>query len=41
MFAAAGFSELPELRELRQMFHEKYGDSLSVFVNQEVIVFLF
>ncbi|RID77667.1 hypothetical protein BRARA_A00557 [Brassica rapa] len=37
MFAAAGFSELPELRELRQMFHEKYGDSLSVFVNQELV----
>ncbi|KAL0687109.1 hypothetical protein Bca4012_086786 [Brassica carinata] len=37
MFAAAGFSELPELRELRQMFHEKYGDSLSVYVNQELV----
>ncbi|KAJ0251883.1 Regulator of Vps4 activity in the MVB pathway protein [Hirschfeldia incana] len=37
MFAASGFSELPELRELRQMFHEKYGDSLSVFVNQELV----
>ncbi|KAF8110919.1 hypothetical protein N665_0078s0106 [Sinapis alba] len=37
MFAASGFSELPELRELRQMFHEKYGDSLGVFVNQELV----
>jgi hypothetical protein len=36
MFAASGFSELPELRELRQMFHEKYTDSLALFVNQEV-----
>uniref|UniRef100_A0A1J3CZK5 IST1-like protein n=1 Tax=Noccaea caerulescens TaxID=107243 RepID=A0A1J3CZK5_NOCCA len=36
MFAASGFSELPELRELRQMFHEKYADSLGLFVNQEL-----
>jgi peroxiredoxin len=37
MFAASGFSELPELRELRQMFHEKYTDSLALFVNQELV----
>ncbi|CAH2077240.1 unnamed protein product [Thlaspi arvense] len=37
MFAASGFSELPELRELRQMFHEKYADSLGLFVNQELV----
>ncbi|XP_010432729.2 PREDICTED: uncharacterized protein LOC104716944 [Camelina sativa] len=37
MFAASGFSEMPELRELRQMFHEKYADSLGLFVNQELV----
>ncbi|KAL1210352.1 hypothetical protein V5N11_006684 [Cardamine amara subsp. amara] len=37
MFAASGFSELPELRELRQMFHERYADSLALFVNQELV----
>ncbi|KFK29843.1 hypothetical protein AALP_AA7G186000, partial [Arabis alpina] len=37
MFAASGFSELPELRELRQMFHERYADSLVLFVNQELV----
>ncbi|ESQ53936.1 hypothetical protein EUTSA_v10024566mg [Eutrema salsugineum] len=37
MFAASGFSELPELRELRQMFHDRYTDSLGLFVNQELV----
>ncbi|CAN8326951.1 unnamed protein product [Cochlearia groenlandica] len=37
MYAASGFSELPELRELRQMFHERYADSLGFFVNQELV----
>ncbi|XP_010535999.1 PREDICTED: uncharacterized protein LOC104811108 [Tarenaya hassleriana] len=37
MFAASAFSELPELRDLRQMFHEKYGESLELFVNQELV----
>lgn len=36
MFAAARFSDLPELRDLRQMFQERYGSSLECFVNQEV-----
>lgn len=35
MFAAARFSDLPELRDLRQMFQERYGNSLELFVNQE------
>ncbi|KAK7319996.1 hypothetical protein RJT34_04725 [Clitoria ternatea] len=35
MFAAARFSDLPELRELRQIFQEKYGNSLECYVNQE------
>ncbi|KAL1318644.1 hypothetical protein HN51_070960 [Arachis hypogaea] len=34
MFAAARFSDLPELRDLRQMFQERYGD-LECYVNQE------
>ncbi|XP_027358556.1 uncharacterized protein LOC113867432 [Abrus precatorius] len=35
MFAAARFSDLPELRDLRQVFQERYGDSLECYVNQE------
>ena len=38
MFAAARFSDLPELRELRDTFHERYGNSLEFFVNQKVIL---
>ncbi|CAL1414430.1 unnamed protein product [Linum trigynum] len=34
MFAAARFSDLPELRDLRQLFLERYGDSLELYVNQ-------
>ncbi|GLT98585.1 hypothetical protein SLE2022_160840 [Rubroshorea leprosula] len=34
MFAAARFSDLPELRDLRNIFHERYGNSLEFFVNQ-------
>ncbi|GKV06586.1 hypothetical protein SLEP1_g18460 [Rubroshorea leprosula] len=37
MFAAARFSDLPELRDLRNMFHERYGNSLELFVNQEFV----
>lgn len=37
MSAAAGFSDLPELRDLRHIFQEKYGDSLELFVNQEFV----
>ncbi|KAL1325766.1 hypothetical protein HN51_035822 [Arachis hypogaea] len=35
MFAAARFSDLPELRDLRQMFQERYGNSIECYVNQE------
>jgi hypothetical protein len=37
MFAAAGLNNLPELRDLRDVFYERYGSSLELFVNQEVI----
>lgn len=37
MFAAARYSDLPELRDLRQMFYERYGDTLQVFESKEVI----
>lgn len=37
MFAAARFSDLPELRELRDAFQQKYGTGLDVFVNQKVM----
>ncbi|KAL5771246.1 hypothetical protein ACOSP7_015400 [Xanthoceras sorbifolium] len=37
MFAAARFSDLPELRDLRHMFQERYGNSLEYFVNQELV----
>ncbi|KAM7512818.1 hypothetical protein LguiB_011693 [Lonicera macranthoides] len=33
MFAAARFSDLPELRDLRDTFQERYGDSLEYFAN--------
>ncbi|CAL5186489.1 unnamed protein product [Lathyrus oleraceus] len=33
--AAARFSDLPELRDLRQIFQERYGNSLECYVNQE------
>ena len=35
MFAAARFSDLPELRDLRQIFHERYGNSLELLVNKQ------
>ncbi|KAG6723693.1 hypothetical protein I3842_03G220900 [Carya illinoinensis] len=37
MSAAARFSDLPELRDLRQIFQERYGNSLDLFVNQEFV----
>ncbi|KAK2645699.1 hypothetical protein Ddye_020903 [Dipteronia dyeriana] len=37
MFATARFSDLPELRDLRHIFQERYGNSLEYFVNQELI----
>ncbi|RDX78596.1 IST1-like protein, partial [Mucuna pruriens] len=35
MFAAARFSDLPELRDLRQIFQERYGNGMECYVNQE------
>jgi len=40
MFGAARFSDLPELRDLRQIFQERYGNSMECYVNQEVIFHL-
>ncbi|XP_055822335.1 uncharacterized protein LOC129891107 isoform X1 [Solanum dulcamara] len=37
MFAAARFSDLPEIRELRDLFQERYGNSLECFVNQKFV----
>ncbi|XP_060172564.1 uncharacterized protein LOC132603482 isoform X1 [Lycium barbarum] len=37
MFAAARFSDLPEVRELRDLFQERYGNSLECFVNQKFV----
>ncbi|KAK9059460.1 hypothetical protein SSX86_020162 [Deinandra increscens subsp. villosa] len=34
MFAAARFSDLPELRDLRDVFQERYGNGLECYVNQ-------
>lgn len=36
MFAAARYSDLPELRDLRDLFKERYGDGLECYVNQAV-----
>lgn len=36
IYAAARFADLPELRELRAMFTEKYGNSLESFTSKEV-----
>lgn len=36
MFAAARFSDLPELRDLRDMFYGRYGNSVELFASQEV-----
>lgn len=37
IFAAARLSELPELRELRDLFQERYGSSLEYYVNQKLV----
>ncbi|KAJ8550827.1 hypothetical protein K7X08_000197 [Anisodus acutangulus] len=37
MFGAARFSDLPELRELRAIFTERYANSLECFVNKEFV----
>ncbi|XP_073302030.1 uncharacterized protein [Primulina huaijiensis] len=37
MFAAARFADLPELRELRTLFLENYGDSMNSYANKEFV----
>nr|XP_043616711.1 uncharacterized protein DDB_G0283697 [Erigeron canadensis]XP_043616712.1 uncharacterized protein DDB_G0283697 [Erigeron canadensis] len=37
MFAAARFSDLPELRDLRDVFQERYGNGLECYVNQAFV----
>lgn len=37
MFAAARFADLPELRELRKLFIDKYGKCLESYINQEFV----
>ncbi|CAA2987268.1 Spindle pole body [Olea europaea subsp. europaea] len=37
MFAAARFGDLPELRELRTIFSERFGKSLEYYVNKEFV----
>lgn len=36
MYAAARFADLPELRDLRTTFTEKYGNSVESCTNTEV-----
>ncbi|PPR83503.1 hypothetical protein GOBAR_AA37210 [Gossypium barbadense] len=37
IYAAARFADLPELRELRTIFTEKYGNSLDSYLNREFV----
>lgn len=37
IYAAARFADLPELRDLRTQFNEKYGKTLEPFVNKELV----
>ncbi|KAL2493094.1 putative Regulator of Vps4 activity in the MVB pathway protein [Abeliophyllum distichum] len=37
MLAAARFADLPELRELRTVFSERYESSLDVYINKEFV----
>ncbi|XP_019194328.1 PREDICTED: uncharacterized protein LOC109188208 isoform X2 [Ipomoea nil] len=37
MFAAARFGDVPELRHLRTVFAERYGNALDCFVNKEFV----
>jgi hypothetical protein len=37
IYAAARFSEFPELRDLRSVFINRYGPPLEALVNKEVI----
>ncbi|KAH7547291.1 uncharacterized protein LOC107404861 [Ziziphus jujuba] len=40
MYAAARFADLPELRDLRNLFTEKYGNSLECYINKEFVEML-
>ncbi|MED6174013.1 hypothetical protein PIB30_064963 [Stylosanthes scabra] len=37
IYAAAGISDLPELRDLRTLFTEKFGNSLEPYTNKELV----
>lgn len=37
VYAAARFSDLPELRDMRTLFAEKFGNSLEPYISKEVI----
>ncbi|KAL8129655.1 hypothetical protein V2J09_018810 [Rumex salicifolius] len=37
MFSAARVSDLPELRDLREAFKDRYGNSLDCYVNQQLV----
>ncbi|KAF3450763.1 hypothetical protein FNV43_RR06852 [Rhamnella rubrinervis] len=37
MYAAARVADLPELRDLRSLFTEKYGNSLESYINKEFV----
>ncbi|XWS16361.1 hypothetical protein CRYUN_Cryun34aG0079200 [Craigia yunnanensis] len=37
IYAAARFADLPELRDLRAIFTERYGNSLESYLNQEFV----
>ncbi|XVF24996.1 hypothetical protein REPUB_Repub13aG0175500 [Reevesia pubescens] len=37
IYAAARFADLPELRDLRTIFTERYGNSLEPYLNQEFV----
>ncbi|CAJ1951177.1 unnamed protein product [Sphenostylis stenocarpa] len=37
MYAAARFADLPELRDLRTLFTEKFGNSLEPYINKEFV----
>jgi len=41
IFAAARFADVPELRELRSVFTERYGNFLECHVNKEVVTHVF
>lgn len=41
IFAAARFADVPELRELRSLFTERYGNFLECHVNKEVVTHVF